>query len=170
MLNLFLVTPDHTHAEAAIDYVKEHRAFGEMRLIGTGGLYRAETYGEWLSQVASIPVFFACRGIDSRIVGMINIRRQLSEVMRHEGGHIGYGVRPSERRQGYATCMLALGLAECQRLGIHPVLVTCDQENTASRKTIERNGGCFENIVTAQDGRVVRRYWFVSGSSIGIPN
>ena len=89
---------------------------------------------------------------------MIDIRHSLNEHLFNFGGHIGYSVRKSERRKGYATRMLALALEECRRLGILRVLVTCDSENIASERTILINGGVLENTVP-EDGRFTRRYW-----------
>ncbi|MBP9779510.1 GNAT family N-acetyltransferase, partial [Candidatus Gracilibacteria bacterium] len=74
------------------------------------------------------------------------------------GGHIGYGIRPSERRKGYATKMLALGLIEAKKLGIERVLLGCSDDNPGSYKTIEANGGIFDRY-TEFEGQKARRYW-----------
>lgn len=92
------------------------------------------------------------------LVGAVNIRHYLNEGLLETGGHIGDGIRPSERRKGYGTAMLGLALEECRKLGISRVLVTCDRDNIGSRKAIERNGGVLENEV-AEDGSMTRRYW-----------
>ena len=73
-------------------------------------------------------------------------------------GHIGYSVRPSRRRQGYAVEMLRLGLEECRKLGIDRVLLTCDKTNIGSAKTIQHNGGVLENEIETPD-RITQRYW-----------
>lgn len=78
-------------------------------------------------------------------LGRINIRHHLNEHLRDVGGHIGYDVRPSARRRGHATAMLAAALPRAAALGIEKALVTCDTTNTASRKVIERNGGILED-------------------------
>jgi predicted acetyltransferase len=78
-------------------------------------------------------------------LGRLAIRHELTPQLREVGGHIGYVVRPSARRQGYATKMLAESLPVAARLGIDPVLVTCDVDNIASRKVIEASGGEFED-------------------------
>lgn len=91
-------------------------------------------------------------------VGAVNIRHYLNEGLRRTGGHIGDGIRPSERRKGYATAMLALALEECKKLGIDRVLVCCDKDNVGSAKAIVKNGGVLENEVE-EDGHVVQRYW-----------
>ncbi len=91
---------------------------------------------------------------DGEIVGSINLRHELTDYLLREGGHIGYAVRPSARRLGVATAALRLMLAQARRLGINPVLVTCDDDNVASARTIERCGGVLEDV---RDGH--RRYW-----------
>ncbi len=80
-------------------------------------------------------------------VGAVNIRHYLNDDLLQYGGHIGDGIRPSERRKGYATAMIALALQECKRLGIDRVLMCCDKENIGSAKSILRNGGVLENEV-----------------------
>lgn len=93
-----------------------------------------------------------------RVLGAIHLRHELNEKLMRTGGHIGYGVRPTERGKGYATWMLGtmLKMERVQALG--RVLVTCDDDNTASARTIEHWGGVLENKVD-QEGTLVRRYW-----------
>ena len=91
-------------------------------------------------------------------VGAVNIRHYLNENLLRTGGHIGDGIRPSERRKGYATAMIALALEECKKLGIKDVLMCCGKENVASAKSIVRNGGVLENEVE-EDGHIEQRYW-----------
>ena len=91
-------------------------------------------------------------------VGAVNIRHYLNEGLLLNGGHIGDGVRPSERRKGVATKMIGLALGECRKLGIGRVLMVCDKDNIGSAKSIQRNGGVLENEVCV-DGVVEQRYW-----------
>ena len=91
-------------------------------------------------------------------VGAVNIRHYLNESLLLSGGHIGDGIRPGERRKGYATAMIALALQECKKLGIHRVLMCCDRDNIGSAKSIIRNGGVLENEVEI-DGHWEQRYW-----------
>ena len=91
-------------------------------------------------------------------VGAVNIRHYLTESMLINGGHIGDGVRPSERRKGVATQMIGLALKECRKLGIDRVLMVCDKENIGSARSIMNNGGVLENEVIV-DGAVEQRYW-----------
>lgn len=92
------------------------------------------------------------------VVGAVNIRHYLNESLLLNGGHIGNGVRPSERRKGIATKMIALALEECKKLGIERVLMVCDKENIGSAKSILKNGGILENEIEV-DGVIEQRYW-----------
>ena len=91
-------------------------------------------------------------------LGAVNIRHYLNEALLLNGGHIGDGIRPSERRRGYATAMIALALEECRKLGIDRALMVCNKNNIASAKSIIRNGGVLENEVEV-DGEIEQRYW-----------
>jgi predicted acetyltransferase len=78
-------------------------------------------------------------------VGRISLRHELNDQLRDFGGHIGYDVRPSRRREGHATRMLAAALAEAHAMGIQQALLTCDADNDGSRAVIELNGGVLED-------------------------
>lgn len=95
---------------------------------------------------------------NKKIIGAVNIRHYLNDYLLNFGGHIGYGIRPSERKKGYASLMLAMALPIAKKFGINRVLVTCDKRNLGSAKTIIKNGGVLENEVI-EDGEVVQRYW-----------
>ena len=100
--------------------------------------------------------------IDSadEIVAVSNLRHRLTEFLLSYGGHIGFGVRPSARRKGYATEILRQTLKEASRLKIEDVLVTCDKGNVGSAKAILANGGEFsgEEYMEAHSS-IVQRYW-----------
>ncbi len=104
-------------------------------------------------------VFFLLDEDRDRLLGAVNIRHYLSDSLLKEGGHIGAGIRPSERRKGYATEMIRLALTECKKLGIDRVLMTCDKDNIGSAKSIIKNGGVLENEFVNSDGDVEQRYW-----------
>ena len=78
---------------------------------------------------------------EGRIVGVSNLRHELTERFLLDGGHIGFGTRPGYRRKGYASKILSLTLLEAQKRGIEKALVTCDKDNIGSAKTILKNGG-----------------------------
>lgn len=93
-------------------------------------------------------------------VGRLSLRHALNEALLVWGGHTGYQIRPSKRRRGYGKEILRLGLIKAKELGLNRVLVTCDEDNTGSRKIIEYNGGKLENIIEVKDSPVRKmRYW-----------
>ena len=111
---------------------------------------------------------FFCLDTERNIfVGAVNIRHYLNESLLLNGGHIGDGVRPSERRKGIATKMIGLALEECKKLGIEKVLMVCNKENIGSAKSIKNNGGTLENEIENTDGCIEQRYWIELG---GIQN
>lgn len=95
-----------------------------------------------------------------RIYGALHIRHELNDYLLSYGGHIGYGIRPCERKKGYASKMLLLSLQIVKNMGIKKALVTCDKVNIASAKTIINNGGLLENEVV-EEGEVTQRYWII---------
>ncbi len=104
-------------------------------------------------------VFFLLDEERDRLLGAVNIRHYLNDALLREGGHIGDGIRPSERGKGYGTELVRLALIECRKLGIDRVLMVCDKDNVASARTIQKNGGVLENEFVDSDGVVNQRYW-----------
>ena len=104
-------------------------------------------------------VFFLLDVDRNILLGAINIRHYLNDYLLKYGGHIGDGIRPSERRKGYATEMIRLALIECRKLGIDKVLMVCDKSNIGSAKSIIKNGGVLENEFVDEDGIINQRYW-----------
>lgn len=97
---------------------------------------------------------------ENNYIGRLSLRHELNEHLLQLGGHIGYEIRPSRRRQGYGKLILKYGLSQAKALGIGRVLVTCDEDNIGSRKIIESNGGKLENIIQVTDHpAMVCRYW-----------
>ena len=140
---------------------------------GTGGLRRHENPADWLDENARcekretvpegwVPAtqYVYLREGDQKIVGMIQIRHELNAYLADYGGHIGYSVRPDERRKGYAAQMLRQALPLCRKLGLERVLVTCNADNEGSRRTIIKNGGMYEGSVREPGEEVdTERYW-----------
>ena len=93
------------------------------------------------------------------LLGAVNIRHYLNDYLLQYAGHIGDGIRPSERRKGYATEIIRLALIECRKLKISKVLMVCDKSNIASAKSIIKNGGILENEFLDEDGEVQQRFW-----------
>jgi predicted acetyltransferase len=99
--------------------------------------------------------------VEGQIAGRLSVRHALNDVLLRWGGHLGYGVLPPFRGQGVAKRMLQRGLQLTAQLGIQRVLVTCDEDNAASRRIIEGGGGVYESsYVGAGINRPIRRYWF----------
>ena len=90
----------------------------------------------------------------AEFLGYLALRHELNDFLLQEGGHIGYSVRPSRRGEGHATRAVKLALDEARALRLTRVLITCDDDNVASRRTIERAGGAYEDT-----RGVKRRYW-----------
>ena len=95
---------------------------------------------------------------NDKIVGIINARHELNDYLLNFGGHIGYSVRKSERRKGYAKKMLNYTSEFLFSLGLDKILVTCDKNNIASKRTIESCDGILENEVI-EESRITLRYW-----------
>lgn len=104
-------------------------------------------------------VFFLLDTERNILLGAVNIRHSLNDYLLQHAGHIGDGIRPSERRKGYATEMIRLALIECKKLGIDKVLMVCDKSNVASARTILKNGGVLENEFVDDSGSIQQRYW-----------
>lgn len=98
---------------------------------------------------------------DGEVIGFVSFRHELTEWLREAGGHIGYAVRASRRRQGYARAALALALDRAREFGLDRALITCDEGNVGSYRTIEGAGGVLQDISDQSErGQgMMRRYW-----------
>ena len=161
---------------ADLDAVQEYRAeflaTGDS-MDGCSNLRRFENMPDWYDWIRKaehrdtcpahwVPdtQYISLRRSDGKLVGMLDIRHELNEACLNLFGNIGYSIRPSERRNGYATIQLGLAKELCRRMGMDRILVSCHKENTASAKTILHNGGILENeVVDERNGEVVQRYW-----------
>ncbi len=103
--------------------------------------------------------FFLLRD-GATILGWSGLRLWLTPDLEDIGGHIGYRIRPTERRKGYGTRLLAMTLIEARKFGLRDVLLTCDSDNAGSRRVIERNGGeLASERISPRSGVLVARYW-----------
>lgn len=168
MNHLVKLTPEME--QQYLSYLEEWRVSGET-IIPTACDNGALSFSEYLAKLPEYETEEGCPNgfvpgtmwfyVDDagRILGTLNFRHRLNEFLLQTGGHIGYGVRPSERRKGYAAQMLADALEQVRReYGLTRVLITCDRKNTASARTILKNGGVLENEIP-ENGRITQRYW-----------
>jgi len=97
---------------------------------------------------------------DNLIIGSSGFLHKLTPYFRKYRGHIGYFIRPSQRQKGYGKLILALTLEKAKQFGLQRVLVNCYEDNIASKKIIEANGGVLEDIIMDENRKVPkRRYW-----------
>ena len=170
MDKIILVKPDLSYADEIIKYKEE--SLKESPIInGSAGLDRFSSIEIWFEELKkrscedTVPkglvpssTYLAVREKDNYIVGMIDIRHYLNEYLTQVGGHIGYGVRKTERNKGYAKQMLKLALEKCKELKIKKVLITCDEDNIASEKVILSANAKLEDIRNV-DGENKKRFW-----------
>ncbi|GGK82704.1 GNAT family N-acetyltransferase [Ornithinimicrobium pekingense] len=110
-----------------------------------------------------VPADFLVAEVDGVVVGRVSVRHRLNAFLLAEGGHVGYAVGRAHRRRGHATEMLRQSVVRLAALGVDRVLVTCDDDNVASARTIEANGGVLEDVVPVGPGRPAkRRYWIAT--------
>lgn len=170
-MSLELVLPGALHGNSYHDLVAEFVAAGEKLVPFTLSFEHAD-FGAFLARLDAcaagigIPPGFVAHTTyflvrDHReVVGVANLRHQLTPALRVEGGHIGYGIRPGERRKGYGTEILKHTLERAARHGIDRALLTCAKHNVASATIILRNGGVLDSETSLpQRGEVVQRYW-----------
>ena len=168
--------PSAARKTGIIEYLNEFAAAGS-EINGSGSLDRilsGWTFEQALERCLSMEnkeyaekmnrcpgkTFLLIRENDSRIVGTVNVRWDLNEAMLRFGGHIGYGIRPSERRKGYNKINLFLALKEAKQIGLDRVMIDCSVSNIASDKTIQDLGGILERCETDPvDGELTNVYW-----------
>lgn len=168
-MKLKLIKASSEMEEQYYDFIKEWEAYGEEIVPYSARLLEMD-YKSWLEYAYKIenqetcpshlvPAYtFFFVSDNNRIIGAINIRHRLNDYLFNFGGHIGYGIRPTERKKGFASLMLSLALPIVKELGIEKVLISCDKDNIGSAKTISNNGGVLENEVL-ENGKITQRYW-----------
>ena len=167
-MTAFLIDPDVRYEQAFLEMIAEWKDAGEKLVPWVLDLDSSdfekyvrelEGYAQGIGiKEGKVPHSTFWLVDEGNILGVVNFRHQLNEKLLILAGHIGYGVRPSARRKGYATLILKLTLEKAKARGLEKVLLTCDKENIASARTILKNGGVLENEGLV-DGEMVQRYW-----------
>jgi predicted acetyltransferase len=183
MERFYLEEPSLERKDEIIEYLDEFVKYNS-NINGTGSLdkiYDGYTFeealerclnmkNEWYAKsINRVPgkTFLLIRKNDNKIVGTINIRWNLSEKMLEFGGHIGYGIRPTERRKGYNKIQLYLVLLEVQKLNLDKVMLDCSVDNLGSDKTIKALGGILERCeLDEADNTMTNVYWINVDESI----
>ena len=172
MEEMILIKPTLEYSAQIFDYRQEFLDAGDS-MDGCGPLRRCENPKEYLEickqyensetvpeDLVPATQFLLIRQCDNRLVGMIQIRHCFNEYLEKYAGHIGYSIRPSERKKGYAKRMLKIALPFCKELGLQKVLISCNDTNIGSEKTIIANGGVYESTVTEPNtNRDLKRFW-----------
>jgi predicted acetyltransferase len=168
MNETFLIEPSIEYKEEYIEMVREWEAIGEMvsfvlkfdysdfnlmiqELINLRDIPRVDN-----TKVNSSTFWLVNR--NKKVIGVVNIRHKLNESLLYRGGHIGYGIRPTERMKGNATEILKQALVKAKEIGIDKALITCDKDNIGSAKTILINGGILDSEEVI-NGIEIQRYW-----------
>ena len=180
----YLENPSMERKNDVIEYMNEHVKYNSI-INGTGSfdhVLEGETYEECMDRYYKIQdneyaksidrcpgkTYFLIRKNDNKLIGMINIRYHLTPKMLVHGGHIRYGIRPTERRKGYNKINLYLGLLKAlEEFNLDKVMLDCDVKNLGSDKTIQALGGVLERTdIDDYDGALTNVYWINTKDSI----
>ena len=165
-----LIEPSEKLREGYLDYANEFTAAEEGYIHGSG-VKMTGSFSEFVQLLQDhgrgmklpkgyVPASTYWLVSEGRVLGTCNLRHRLTDWLREEGGHIGDGIRPSERGKGYGTAILRLLLEKAKEVRLAKVLVTCDKDNLASARVIQKNGGRLDNeSVSKESGKMKQRYW-----------
>jgi predicted acetyltransferase len=179
---IILLRPSKDLENQIMEYRKDYMDYNVIikrlknNINGSCSLQRFDSFDEWLDRVNTCATdeklsayetiastFVALRKSDNKVIGTIQVRHNLTDKLREDGGNIGYGVRPDERKKGYATLMLKLALDFCREIGLDRVLIDCNDTNIASAKTMIKCGAIFdrEQKLPLPGGGVetIHQYW-----------
>lgn len=180
MEEVFLIEPSKEYKDEFAQMVQDYEKHGEIEQFNmykiaiddfdsyikslkdkSKGSGLPEVWGNGLPEVWVLCCTYWLVNSYNKILGVIRIRKELnSEFLKNIGGHIGYDICPSHRRNGYGNLILRLGLKKAKLMNITSVLLTCLADNYSSAKVIEKNGGIFDSeIFFNESNKFIRRYW-----------
>ncbi len=172
MKEVFLVEPQARYQEAFGKMVEEYRASGENEYFDmykeaindfTGYIQKLKDNVKGCDGWVPSYTFWLTSSHDE-ILGVVRLRTSLDhEFVRKFAGHIGYDISPLSRRRGYGMTILKLALEKAARINLDKVLIMCDDDNIASQRIIENNGGVFESEIYKEETKKLRRYWITIG-------
>lgn len=163
-LNEFVLYHSDVNGAGALDKILSGQSFEEAldRCLNMKNEEYAKKYGRCQSKT-----FLLIRKNDNKLIGMINVRWNLTEEMKRFGGNIGYGIRPTERRKGYNKINLYLGLLEAKKIGLDKVMLDCETSNIASSKTMTSLGGVLDRTeIDPYDGILTSVYYIDISTSL----
>lgn len=183
MERFYLEEPSLERENQILEYIEEMKQY-KSQIHGDGGLKKyldEKSYKEWVINVHNMEnekyalskglvpssTYFLIRENDDKLIGMIDLRIKLNDYLRNYGGNIGYSIRPTERKKGYAKIQLYLCLLKCKEYNLDKVLITCTNYNEGSRRTILSLGGIYEkNNINKPEGDNLELYWINVDKSI----
>lgn len=163
-LNEFVLYHSDVNGAGALDKILSGQSFEEAldRCLNMKNEEYAKKYGRCQSKT-----FLLIRKNDNKLIGMINVRWNLTEEMKRFGGNIGYGIRPTERRKGYNKINLYLGLLEAKKIGLDKAMLDCETSNIASSKTMTSLGGVLDRTeIDPYDGILTSVYYIDISASL----
>ena len=166
---LTLEAPSADLRAAFLDMAADFAAHGEPRYVDA-----SQDFDRFLRRIASEAQDQCWRRAefpvtdwlvsDGRLLGCSRLRHRLTPELAYQGGHVGYDIRPSARGRGFGTSLLSLTKERAAAMGIDRLRITCDVDNTASIRVIEKNGGVLDAVVPSRTrDKMICQYWVETG-------
>ena len=172
--DIYLVRPKLSDEKEILKYRQEFIDNGETMIPGASALFDISNFKEWfkrmklcekeetMPQANYVPAiqYLLKRREDGKILGTLQIRTKLNDHLFNFGGNFGGSIRPSERKKGYSTRMILLGLKLAKKMGFDKILITCEEHNIGSEKSILKAGGIYEDKRKFEkNGKTYKRFW-----------
>lgn len=169
-----LITADAQHKDAILEALSEWKAYNQLHPEANASpatifSHKTDDFASYVRSLTELEptnpdwvahsTYFLFDSSENKVLGAINFRHKLNNYLYMYGGHIGYGILPSQRKRGYGIKLLELGLKKCKDIGLREILLCCDVRNLASQNLIRACGGVLENEVIAPNGLTIQRYW-----------